>query len=346
MADHYVHLFELHTQHQRFAEMWNRNLRQQGFAEAFYPHSTYAANPLPATSGCRVPRPLHPSQNQRPNQQPEPPSSSKAGVLESPLPFAPTTIAPSTIHKQLLGWQQQTPHPPWPPPRNRRSKKRHLKESSSTSSSESSTRRNRSAGPRLGGLEEEQRAQEYEAEQARREEQRTVREATFERILENTPATLSAAQLRVLLRAIVNLDRTPSPMIWLKTSRVYYERRSPEELLLATHRRNGRRQAYPLRRAACPLRTRRHRARERARLPHRGRCRLHPSAKEGEGIEEWEGAGRSVQAQDSGEETENSKEADRSLYPDRESACWLPHPFREGGRRCSSSATNSRSSSG
>jgi hypothetical protein len=38
VADHYVHLLELHTQHQRSAEIWNRNLRQQGFAEAFDPH--------------------------------------------------------------------------------------------------------------------------------------------------------------------------------------------------------------------------------------------------------------------------------------------------------------------
>ena len=37
VADQYVHLFELHTQHQRFAEMWNRNLHQQGFAAAFDP---------------------------------------------------------------------------------------------------------------------------------------------------------------------------------------------------------------------------------------------------------------------------------------------------------------------
>ncbi len=37
VADHYVHLFELHTQHQRFAEMWDRNLRKQGFIEAFDP---------------------------------------------------------------------------------------------------------------------------------------------------------------------------------------------------------------------------------------------------------------------------------------------------------------------
>ena len=52
----------------------------------------------------------------------------------------------------------------------------------------------------------ERQEQEYEAEQARREELRQAREATYNRILENAPATLSAAQLRVLLRAIVNLD--------------------------------------------------------------------------------------------------------------------------------------------
>lgn len=48
--------------------------------------------------------------------------------------------------------------------------------------------------------------QEYEAEQTRKEEQRKVRAATFERILENAPATFTASQLRVLLRALVNLD--------------------------------------------------------------------------------------------------------------------------------------------
>ena len=55
-------------------------------------------------------------------------------------------------------------------------------------------------------LEQEREAQEYEAEQARRHELRQAREATYNRILENAPATFSAAQLRVLLRAIVNLD--------------------------------------------------------------------------------------------------------------------------------------------
>lgn len=34
---HYVHLVELHQQHRRFAEIWDRNLRKQGFFEAFDP---------------------------------------------------------------------------------------------------------------------------------------------------------------------------------------------------------------------------------------------------------------------------------------------------------------------
>lgn len=55
-------------------------------------------------------------------------------------------------------------------------------------------------------LEEKQREQEYEAERVRREELIETRKATLERILENTPKTLIASQLRVLLRAIVNLD--------------------------------------------------------------------------------------------------------------------------------------------
>jgi ParB family chromosome partitioning protein len=60
---------------------------------------------------------------------------------------------------------------------------------------------------------EEERKQQFEREQAeieaehnRRAEIIKARQATFERIIENAPAILSAAQLRVLLRAIVNLD--------------------------------------------------------------------------------------------------------------------------------------------
>jgi ParB family chromosome partitioning protein len=47
---------------------------------------------------------------------------------------------------------------------------------------------------------------EYEAEQGRRERQRKARVATFERILANAPAAFTAAQLRVFLSALVNLD--------------------------------------------------------------------------------------------------------------------------------------------
>ncbi len=54
--------------------------------------------------------------------------------------------------------------------------------------------------------EEERREQEHDAELARREELRQTRKATFERILANAPTTFSAAQLRMLLRALVNLD--------------------------------------------------------------------------------------------------------------------------------------------
>jgi ParB family chromosome partitioning protein len=60
---------------------------------------------------------------------------------------------------------------------------------------------------------EEERKQQFEREQAeneaerlRRDELRKSREATLERIVANAPAAFSPAQLRVLLRAIVNLD--------------------------------------------------------------------------------------------------------------------------------------------
>ena len=82
----------------------------------------------------------------------------------------------------------------------------------------------------------EREQQQYEAEQARRDEQRKVRTATFERILENAPETLNAAQLRVLLRAIVNLD----PYTFADDLTVDVDgddendRRSAEEVLLST----------------------------------------------------------------------------------------------------------------
>ena len=47
---------------------------------------------------------------------------------------------------------------------------------------------------------------EYEAEQARRDKQRKARVATFERIIEQAPASFSPAQMRVFLRLLIHLD--------------------------------------------------------------------------------------------------------------------------------------------
>jgi ParB family chromosome partitioning protein len=52
----------------------------------------------------------------------------------------------------------------------------------------------------------EQQQAEIEAERNRKAEILKGREATFERILENAPPTFQPAQLRVFLRALVNLD--------------------------------------------------------------------------------------------------------------------------------------------
>ena len=49
-------------------------------------------------------------------------------------------------------------------------------------------------------------AEEYEAQQARVEKQRKARTATFERIIEQAPATFSPALLSVFLRLLVHLD--------------------------------------------------------------------------------------------------------------------------------------------
>jgi ParB family chromosome partitioning protein len=60
---------------------------------------------------------------------------------------------------------------------------------------------------------EEERKRQFEREQAeieaernRRAEVLKIRQATFERILENAPPTFTPAQMRVFLRALVNLD--------------------------------------------------------------------------------------------------------------------------------------------
>jgi ParB family chromosome partitioning protein len=52
----------------------------------------------------------------------------------------------------------------------------------------------------------ERQQKEYEADQARRDKQRKARVATFERIIEQTPASFNPAQMRVFLRLLIHLD--------------------------------------------------------------------------------------------------------------------------------------------
>jgi ParB family chromosome partitioning protein len=52
----------------------------------------------------------------------------------------------------------------------------------------------------------ERQQKEFEAEQARRDKQRKARVASFERIIEEAPASFSPAQLRVFLRLLIHLD--------------------------------------------------------------------------------------------------------------------------------------------
>jgi ParB family chromosome partitioning protein len=52
----------------------------------------------------------------------------------------------------------------------------------------------------------ERQQKEYEAEQARRDKQRKARVATFERIIEQAPASFSPAQMRIFLRLLIHLD--------------------------------------------------------------------------------------------------------------------------------------------
>jgi ParB family chromosome partitioning protein len=82
----------------------------------------------------------------------------------------------------------------------------------------------------------EKEQQEYEAEQARRDELQKSREATFERIVANAPAVFTPAQLRVLLRAIVNLDpyTFADDLAEEIAGDNENEQRSAEEVLLST----------------------------------------------------------------------------------------------------------------
>ena len=52
----------------------------------------------------------------------------------------------------------------------------------------------------------ERQQKEFEAEQARRDKQRKARVATFERIIEQAPASFNPAQMRIFLRLLIHLD--------------------------------------------------------------------------------------------------------------------------------------------
>jgi ParB family chromosome partitioning protein len=82
----------------------------------------------------------------------------------------------------------------------------------------------------------ERQQKEYEAEQSRREKQRKARLATFERILASAPTVFTAAQLRVFLAALVNLD----PYDFAEDVAAFYvgenenNQETPEEVLSST----------------------------------------------------------------------------------------------------------------
>ena len=80
---------------------------------------------------------------------------------------------------------------------------------------------------------EEREEQEREAEFGRRDKLRKQREETFERIVAQAPAMLIAAQLRVILRAIVNLDPYTFADDLAEDTAGEDDKRSAEEVLLA-----------------------------------------------------------------------------------------------------------------
>jgi ParB family transcriptional regulator, chromosome partitioning protein len=81
----------------------------------------------------------------------------------------------------------------------------------------------------------ERQEKEYEAERKKREKLAKTREATFERILDNAPATFTPAQLRTFLRLIVEID----PYSFLEEVASYFAgddenaRQTEEEIVLA-----------------------------------------------------------------------------------------------------------------
>ncbi|MEZ2347032.1 chromosome partitioning protein ParB [Terriglobus sp. RCC_193] len=80
----------------------------------------------------------------------------------------------------------------------------------------------------------ERQQKEYEAEQTRREKQRKARVSTFERVIEQAPASFNPEQMRVFLRLLVNInayDFLEEPAAYFSTDE--NEQRSDDEVVLA-----------------------------------------------------------------------------------------------------------------
>jgi ParB family chromosome partitioning protein len=80
----------------------------------------------------------------------------------------------------------------------------------------------------------ERQQKEYEAEQAKREKQRKTRVVTFERLVEEAPASFSPEQMRLFLRLLVNINAYD----FLEESAAYFsndenEQRSDDEVVLS-----------------------------------------------------------------------------------------------------------------
>jgi ParB family chromosome partitioning protein len=83
----------------------------------------------------------------------------------------------------------------------------------------------------------ERQQQDYEAERANKAELLKTRYAVFDRILENAPASFTAAQLRAFLRALVTADPYTFPedvAAFFASDGDDSEQRAPEEVLLST----------------------------------------------------------------------------------------------------------------
>ncbi len=110
---------------------------------------------------------------------------------------------------------------------------------------------------------------EYEAEQARRDKQRKARVATFERIIEQAPASFSPAQMRVFLRLLIHLDYS-----FLEEVANHFangdenSQQSDDEIVLAALDGTADEKLIGLCLAPCPLRPHRDSSREPAGLAH------------------------------------------------------------------------------